>query len=151
MGDKSNSLLYDDLPEPLGPGTFSRDDGFSDRTRFGLSHLLVLIVLASFLCMSLRAIVLVDILGILAWPVLLGFGLERWAGGHGVWGGTVGGLLGFGGAGVLVLSGMQAFTVTPSILWLNPLSLLWLAAGACWGFYLSVWLYMIVETLLQAL
>ncbi len=137
MAEKSDSLLFDDLAEPLSPGMFSQDDAFASRAHSGIWHLLALIVLASFLCMTLRSIARAEVLGILTWPVLFGFGVERRAGGHGVWGGTVGGLLAFGGAGIVLAS--------------IPLGVISLPAGACWGFYLSVWLYIIVETFLQSL
>jgi hypothetical protein len=111
----------------------------------------MLIVLASFCCMAVRSFLLFDALGILMWPVLLGFGLERWAGGHGVWGGTLGSLLAFAAACVLLISGQQGFAFTSFAVWLNPLVLLAAGAGTCWGFYVSIWFYLIVETFLQLL
>jgi hypothetical protein len=111
--------------------------------------MLLVVVLASFLCMGFRSLLTLDLIGILVWPVLLGFGAERCAGGHGVCGGTIASLLAFGTAGMVLLSGSQGFALTSFGPWLNPFVLLMLAAGGCWGFYLSVWVYILFETILQ--
>jgi hypothetical protein len=111
----------------------------------GMKQLLWLVALAGVLCMAVRAILLREPLGILAWPVLLGFGADRARDGSGVSGGTIGGLLGFGAVALTSSSGPGI--AVPA---LNPGTwCLALAAGACWGFYLSVWVYIIVETMLQ--
>jgi hypothetical protein len=110
--------------------------------------MLLLIVLASFLCMAVRSILLPDRVGLLIWPVLLGFGVERWMKGHGVLGGTLGGLLSFVAAGLVLMSGHAPSALDPLLI---PVSLVSICAGCCWGFYLSVWVYIMVETVLQRL
>ena len=99
--------------------------------------------------MAIRSLLVLDALGILVWPVLAGFGTDRMMGGHGVWGGTIGGVLSFIAASWIAATwpGMIGGS------WSDPrglaLFLLSLGAGACWGFYLSVWVYLLVETVLQ--
>jgi hypothetical protein len=122
----------------------------SFRARFGVKHLLQAIALSSLLCMSARSLLFMDPLGILFWPVLLGFGTNLLVGGDGIVGGTIGGLLlslaAFGIAG----SGPQPLAAGIADPWFLPLTVLSLNAGGCWGFYLSVWVYLIVETILQS-
>ncbi|MFO0888114.1 MAG: hypothetical protein U0790_03090 [Isosphaeraceae bacterium] len=106
--------------------------------RVGLRQCLLLVALASLVCMGARSALQGEPLGLLTWPVLAGFAADRIASGDGVLGGTIGGALGLGAAALLF--------------GLGPLGgLVALAAGACWGFYLGVWTYMIVETILQGL
>jgi hypothetical protein len=111
-------------------------------------HLLAIIALASLLCMAVRSLLVMSPIGILLWPVLLGFGTERLIGGHGVLGGSIGGVLGFVAATCLA-----AWPGSGAVGWCGPGFLSFpfvaLAAGACWGFYLSVWVYLLVETALQ--
>ena len=70
--------------------------------RFGIRHLLGAIVLASLMCMAVRSLLLMEPLGILFWPVLLGFGTDRMAGRDGLLGGTIAGLGSFVAAFVVV-------------------------------------------------
>jgi hypothetical protein len=109
-----------------------------------------MVVLASLFCMAVRALLRLEPIGILIWPVVFGFGLDRLAAGNGVIGGTAGGLLGFLATG-LVLCGVGWLTGPVSAPWPLASCALVVLAGACWGFYLSVWLYMIVETVYQLL
>jgi hypothetical protein len=117
--------------------------------RLQVRHLLLWVVLASLMCMAVRSLLVMDPIGILVWPVLLGFGADRLRGGRGVWGGTAGGLLAFAAAAVAAFCGGPPSAGGWSDPRLVLVSVLTLAAGICWGFYLSVWVYMIVETVLQ--
>ncbi len=118
--------------------------------RFGVRHLLEAIVLASLLCMAVRSLLLMQPLGILLGPVLLGFGTDRMAGRDGVLGGTIGGLLSFVAAFGLVCSGPQPLATVFADPRFLPGAVLFLGAGGCWGFYLSIWVYLVVETVLQS-
>jgi len=118
--------------------------------QFGVRHLLGAIVLASLMSMAVRSLLIMEPLGILLWPVLLGFGTDRMAGRDGVLGGTIGGLLSFVAAFGLVCSGPQPLVAGFADPWFLPGAVLFLGAGGCWGFYLSVWVYLIVETILQS-
>jgi hypothetical protein len=115
----------------------------------GVRHLLVTIVLASLLCMAARSLLLREPLGILIWPVLQGFGTGRMAGLDGLMGGTIAGLISFVAAFGVVCSGSQSLTTAFADPWFLPGALLFLGAGGCWGFYLSIWIYHVVETILQ--
>lgn len=117
--------------------------------RFGIRHLLGAIVLASLLCMAVRSLLLMEPLGILFWPVLLGFGTDRMAGRAGLLGGIIAGLVSFVAAFVVVCARPQALLPGFADPWFLPGAMLFLGAGGCWGFYLSVWIYLIVETILQ--
>ena len=119
--------------------------------RFGIRHLLGAIVLVSLLCMAARSLLWTEPLGILFWPVLMGFGMDRMAGRDGLLGGTVAGLVSFVVAFGVVCSGSQPLASGLANPWLLPGGVLFLGAGGCWGFYLSVWVYLIVETILQNL
>jgi hypothetical protein len=118
--------------------------------RFGVRHLLGAIVLASLMCMAVRSLLLMGPVGILLWPVLLGFGTDRMAGRDGILGGTIGGLLSFTAAFGIVCSGPQPLATGFADPWFLPGAVLFLGAGGCWGFYLSVWVYLVVETILQS-
>jgi len=117
--------------------------------RLQVWHLLMVIVLAGLMCMAVRSLMVMDPLGILVWPVLVGFGTDRLLGGRGVWGGTIGGLAAFATGAGLVLAGPQALAGGWPDPWIVLVSVLALGSGICWGFYLSVWVYLIVETVLQ--
>jgi hypothetical protein len=81
---------------------------------------------------------------LLVWPVLLGFGIDRLCTGEGVWGGTGAGALGFAGMALALPGGLVLGNGA-----LNPIGFLsTLVVGAIWGFYLSVWIYMIIETII---
>ncbi len=121
------------------------------RVRFELRHVLLLIVLASLLCMAVRSFLLLDFTGMLIWPALLGFGVERLLGGHGVLAGTIGGAVSFAGAAAVFFSGHRSIATALFDPGFIPVTLMLLAAGICWGFYLSIWVYIIVETILQYL
>jgi hypothetical protein len=116
---------------------------------FSIRHLLGAIVLASLLCMTMRSLLLMEPLGILFWPVLLGFGTDRMAGGDGLLGGTIAGLVSFVATFGIVCSGTQPLATGFADPWFLPGAVLFLGAGGCWGFYLSVWVYLVVETILQ--
>ncbi len=118
--------------------------------RFGVRHLLGAIVLASLMCMAVRSVLLMEPLGFLLWPVLLGFGTDRMAGRDGILGGTIAGLVSFVAAFGIVGSGPQPLATVFANPWFLPGALLFLGAGGCWGFYLSVWVYLVVETILQS-
>ena len=114
-------------------------------TRIELRDLLAVTALAGLFFAVVRSWIAIDFIGLLIWPVLLGFGIDRLCAGEGVWGGTGAGALGFAGmalarpGGLLVLSSGA----------LNPIGFLsTLVVGAIWGFYLSIWTYMIVETII---
>ena len=108
--------------------------------RFTIRHMAGLVAFAGLAFALLRSLILFDPFGILLWPVVLGFASDRALGGNGVAGGTIGGALGFEvAAGAATVLGI-ATQVT---------LLIALAAGSCWGFYLSIWIYMVVETILQ--
>jgi hypothetical protein len=117
--------------------------------RLGIRHLLEAIVLASLLCMVVRSLLFMEPIGILFWPVLLGFGTDRMAGGDGLMGGTIASLVSFAAAFGVVCSGPQPLATGFADLWFLPGAVLFLGAGGCWGFYLSVWVYLVVETILQ--
>ncbi|MGA2706272.1 MAG: hypothetical protein ABSH35_35015 [Isosphaeraceae bacterium] len=119
--------------------------------RFGVRHLLGAIVLASLTCMAVRSLLLMEALGILLWPVLLGFGTDRMAGRDGILGGTIAGLVSFVAAFGIVGSGPQPLATGFAKPWFLAGAVLFLGAGGCWGFYLSVWVYLVVETILQPL
>jgi len=118
--------------------------------RFGVRHLLGAIVLASLMCIAVRSLLLMEALGILLWPVLLGFGTDRMAGRAGILGGTIGGLFSFVAAFGIVCSGPHPLATGFADPWFLPGTVLFLGAGGCWGFYLSVWVYLVVETILQS-
>jgi hypothetical protein len=118
--------------------------------QFGVRHLLGAIVLTSLMCMTVRSLLLMEPLGILLWPVLLGFGTDRMTGRDGIPGGTIGGLLSFVAAFGIVCSGPQPLATGFADPWFLPGAFLFLGAGGCWGFYLSVWVYLVVETILQS-
>jgi hypothetical protein len=102
--------------------------------RLELRQWLAVIALIGLLFAVIRSLLVLDGLGLLIWPVLLGFGIDRFCGGYGVWGGTGASALGFAGIAIALTGG--------------PLGLLPLmVVGAIWGFYLSVWTYMIAETI----
>jgi len=117
--------------------------------RFGVRHLLGAIVLASLTCMAVRSLLLMEPLGILLWPVLLGFGTDRMAGRAGILGGTIAGLVSFVAAFGVVCSGPQPLATGFADPRFLRGAVLFLGAGGCWGFYLSVWVYLVVETILQ--
>ena len=118
--------------------------------RFGVRHLLGAIVLASLMCMAVRSLFLMEALGILLWPVLPGFGTDRMAGRAGILGGTIGGLFSFVAAFGIVCSGPHSLATGLADHWFLPGAVLFLGAGGCWGFYLGVWVYLVVETILQS-
>jgi hypothetical protein len=111
--------------------------------------LLWIILLASILCMALRSLLLMDAVGILIWPVLLGFGTGRMVGGHGVWGGTIAGFLSFLSTALLLSWGVVSSSFWSSAPWTFSPLIVAVGAGICWGFYLSIWAYIVVETILQ--
>ena len=117
--------------------------------RLQVWHLLLVIVLASLMCTAVRSLLLMDPIGILVWPVLVGFGTDRLVGGRGIWGGTIGGLAAFATRAGLAVAGPQSLASGLQDPWFLLASVLALGAGICWGFYLSVWVYLIVETVLQ--
>jgi hypothetical protein len=117
--------------------------------RLAVRQLLLVIVLASLMCMAFRSFLVMDPIGILAWPVFVGFGIDRVVGGRGLWGGTIGGLLAFAGAAGLAFSGAPPRASGWIDPWLLLVSGLTLGSGICWGFYLSVWVYLLVEAILQ--
>jgi hypothetical protein len=119
--------------------------------RFGLRALLALVGLAGLFCMAVRSVFFAEPLGILLWPVILGFGADRLAGRAGISGGTIAGLLSFLMVYGVICSGPRPLTAGVADPWFLPSAMLFLGAGGCWGFYLSVWLYMGVETMLQQL
>jgi hypothetical protein len=92
-----------------------------------------------------RSWLVLDFIGLLIWPVLLGFGIDRLCAGEGIWGGTGAGALGFAGMALAVPGGLLVRSSGA----LNPIGFLsTLVVGAIWGFYLSIWTYMIVETII---
>ena len=99
--------------------------------RLELWRLLAIVALAGLFLAAIRSFLLADLVGLLVWPVMLGFGIDRLCRGHGVLGGTV--------AGCLALISSNSDPEWAVIL---------AAMGATWGFYLGVWLYIIVETLI---
>lgn len=115
--------------------------------RIGLRRCLWLVVLASVFCTAVRSAVDGDVPGLLTWPVLLGFGVHRAAAGNGVAGATVGGLFGFG---LVAYQGWTSPGLSVSVGNI-PMCLLLLSAGACWGFYVGVWAYIIVESICQSI
>jgi hypothetical protein len=117
--------------------------------RLGIRHLLGAIVLASLLCMAARSLLMVEPIGILFWPVLLGFGTDRMAGRDGLMGGTIAGLVSFVAAFAVICSGPQTLATGFAGSLFLPGTVFFLGAGGCWGFYLSVWVYLAVETILQ--
>jgi hypothetical protein len=108
--------------------------GRSSSIRLELRQWLAVIALIGLLFAVIRSLLVLDGPGLLIWPVLLGFGIDRFCGGYGVWGGTGAGALGFAGIAMGLFD------------WLGLLPLM--VVGAIWGFYLSVWTYMIVETII---
>lgn len=94
--------------------------------RFRLRHLLGGIVLASLLCMAVRSLFLMEPLGILFWAVLLGFGTDRMAGGDGLLGGTIAGLVSFVAAFGVVCSGPQPLATGFADPWFLPGAVLFL-------------------------
>jgi hypothetical protein len=101
--------------------------------------------------MAVRSLQELEPFGMLVWPVILGFGIDRLVGGYGVLGGTAGGVLSFIAASWIAASSpgmIGGYWSDPRVLALAVLSL---GAGTCWGFYLSVWIYLVVETVLQYL
>jgi hypothetical protein len=118
--------------------------------RFGVRHLLGAIVLSSLMCMVVRALLLMEPFGILLWPVLLGFGTDRMAGRDGILGGTIAGSVSFVAVFGVVGSGPQPLATVFADPWFLPGAVLFLGTGGCWGFYLSVWVYLVVETILQS-
>jgi hypothetical protein len=99
--------------------------------RVELWRMLAAVALAGLVFATMRSIVEGDYAALLLWPTMAGFGIDRLCRGHGVLGSTVAGGLGF------------------AVLTAGPGSLLvFTAAGLIWGFYLGVWLYIVVETLL---
>jgi hypothetical protein len=99
--------------------------------RLELWRLLAIVALAGLFFAAFRSFLLADLVGLLVWPVMLGFGIDRLGRGHGVLGGTL--------AGCLAL-----ISSNPDLDWVAILA----AMGATWGFYLSVWLYILFETLI---
>ena len=63
-------------------------------TRFELRYLLAVTALAGLFFAVVRSWLVLDFIGLLIWPVLLGFGIDRLCAGEGVWGGTGAGALG---------------------------------------------------------
>ena len=114
-------------------------------TRFELRYLLAVIALSGLFFAVVRSWLVLDFIGLLIWPVLLGFGIDRLCAGEGVWGGTGAGALGFAGMALALPGGLLALSSGA----LNPIGLLSaLVVGAIWGFYLSIWIYMVVETVI---
>ena len=114
-------------------------------SRIELRDLLALTALAGLFFAVVRSWIVLDVVGLLIWPVLLGFGIDRLCAGQGVWGGTGAGALGFAGMALALPGGLLALSSGA----LNPIGFLsTLVVGAIWGFYLSVWIYMIVETII---
>jgi len=114
-------------------------------TRFELRYLLAVTALAALFLAVVRSWLVLDFIGLLIWPVLLGFGIDRLCAGEGVWGGTSAGALGFAGMALALPGGLLALSSGA----LNPIGILsTLVVGAIWGFYLSVWTYMIIETII---
>jgi hypothetical protein len=70
--------------------------------------------------------------------------------GDGILGGTIAGLVSFVAAFGIVCSGPQPLATGFADPWFLPGTVLFLGAGGCWGFYLSVWVYLDVETILQS-
>jgi hypothetical protein len=149
---QSSSVIWDSVLDGHSPPARATEEPSRDAplpARWHVKLLLLMVVLASVFCMAGRSLLMMDPLGILFWPVLAGFGTDRLGGGHGVWGGTMGGVLSF------LAASWIAFTWPGMIggYWGDPRSLalflLSLGAGTCWGFYLSVWVYLLVETALQ--
>ena len=99
--------------------------------------------------MSARSLLLREPIGILLWPVVLGFGTDRMAGRDGLVGGTIAGLVSFVAAFGVICSGPQPLATGFTNPWFLPGTLLFMGAGGCWGFYLSIWVYLVVETILQ--
>ena len=145
------SGIWDSLLDGLSPSSRGKPESSRDTplpARFSVSHLLMIVMLASLFCMAARSLLTLDPLGILIWPVLLGFGTERMVGGHGVMGGTIGGVLSFAISSWIASTtpGLGAYWSDPRFLALSVLSI---GAGVGWGFYLSVWVYILVETARQ--
>ena len=107
--------------------------------------------MSSLMCMAVRSLLLMEPLGILFCPVLLGFGTDRMAGRAGLLGGTIAGLVSFLAAFGVICLGPQSLTTGFADPWLLPGAVVFLGAGGCWGFYLSVWIYLVVENVLQYL
>jgi hypothetical protein len=105
--------------------------------RFGVRHLLGAIVLASLMCMAVRSLLLMEPLGILLWPVLLGFGTDRMAGRAGILGGTIGGLFSFVVAFGIVCSGPRPLATGFADPWFLPGAVLFLGAGGGGGLGLA--------------
>ena len=105
--------------------------------RLQVRHMLLMVVLASPMCMAVRSLLVMDPIGILVWPVLLGFGTDRLLGGRGVRGGTIGGLLAFATAAGLAIAGSQPTLAGWTDPWLSLVPVVALASGICWGFYLA--------------
>jgi hypothetical protein len=119
--------------------------GRSSSTRFELRYLLAVTALAALFLAVVRSWLVLDFIGLLIWPVLLGFGIDRLCAGEGVWGGTGAGALGFAGM-ALAFPGELLLLSSGA---LNPIGFLaTLVVGAIWGFYLSIWTYMVVETII---
>jgi hypothetical protein len=117
--------------------------GYGPSMRFELRRMLAFIALVGLLFAAIRSFLAADFIGLLAWPAMLGFGIDRLCGGHGTWGGTVAGGLGLAALATAV-GGARGFAGVAS----EPAAfLLFAGMGAIWGFYLSIWFYIVVETL----
>jgi hypothetical protein len=140
------------LESELAPGRpFKSKQGFRKHrgrfpsTRIELRYLLAVIALAGLFFAVVRSWLVLDVIGLLIWPVLLGFGIDRLCAGEGVCGGTGAGALGFVGMALAVPGGLLVLSSGA----LNPIGFLsTLVVGAIWGFYLSIWIYMVVETII---
>ena len=111
-----------------------------------LRYLLAVIALAGLFFAVVRSWLVLDVIGLLIWPVLLGFGIDRLCAGQGVWGGAGAGALGIAGM-TLALPGGLLFLSSGAF---NPIGFLsTLVVGAIWGSYLSICNYMIIETIIS--
>src|SRR6516164_8765113 len=128
--DHDRTDTWDSLGD-LPPGHYSnwkqslRFDSLSGKRAglpvpLGVRHLLLAIVLASLLCMATRSMLLREPLGILVWPVLLGFGTARMAGWDGLIGGTIAGLISFLAVFGVVWSGSQPLATAFADPWFLP-------------------------------
>jgi hypothetical protein len=115
------------------PGKKKSNDGLQPlgSPRVELWRMLAAVALAGLVFATMRSIVEGDYATLLLWPTMAGFGIDRLWRGHGVLGGTVASGLGF----AMATSNPEA-------------SILCGVAGLIWGFYLGVWIYIIVETLI---
>ena len=137
--------------ESLPGRTFKSKQGFRKpggrftSTRIELRYLLAVTALVGLFFAVVRSWLVLDFMGLLIWPVLLGFGIDRLCAGEGVWGGTGAGALGFAGMVLALPGGYLALSSGA----LNPFEFLSaLIVGAIWGFYLSIWIYMVVESMI---